>query len=64
MTYSEIDRMGEMFQALDIGPLKWYLHDRSIDELRSFAKVIGIYGTSMRRHVVLINAIVTKKVSG
>lgn len=41
--------------------LKSYLHNLSIDELRGFAKFLGIYEKSMRRRVVLIAAILAKK---
>lgn len=43
------------------GALTSYLHTRSIIELRALAQKLGIYQTTMRRRVVLIEAIVNAK---
>lgn len=40
--------------------LRSYLHARSIDELRALAQLLGVYQPSMRRRVVLIEAITPK----
>lgn len=59
--HSQLDTMDKRYCTLDAATLKTYMHAQSLSDLRAFAQFLGVYEKSMRRRVILIEAILTKK---